>query len=134
MDNRELMHYGVKGMRWGVRRDLKKSSGKRSKQLSANDRKKNDMKKAAKDRRLLSDAELKKRIERLKMEQQLAELTEKNTNPGKAYVKEVLATSGRKVATTLATGATLYAVKAYMTGDFDIKELASYMTPKPKNK
>lgn len=29
-DNRELYHYGVKGMRWGARKSKQQSSGKRS--------------------------------------------------------------------------------------------------------
>lgn len=32
MNNDELKHYGVKGMRWGVRRDRKSSSGSKPKQ------------------------------------------------------------------------------------------------------
>lgn len=133
MDNNELMHYGVKGMRWGVRKD-RHTALRKKKKSTPDSRKKNEMKKAVRNRRLLSDAELKKKIERIKMEQQLKDLTDKEIAPGKAFVKEVLANSGRKVATSLVTGAVLYGVKTYMSGEFDIKELASYMTPKPKNK
>lgn len=95
---------------------------------------KDDRKEALKNRRTLSDTELKKRIERLQTEKRLKDLTEADLNPGKAAVKEVLANSGKKVASALITGATLYAVKSAMTGKFDINEAASYMTPKPKNK
>ena len=62
------------------------------------------------------------------------ELTAEEISPGKKFVSDVMSSSGKKVASTLATGATLYAVKVAMTKQFNIKEMASYMTPKPKNK
>lgn len=34
MENNELYHHGVKGMRWGIRKDRKKSSSTRSKNES----------------------------------------------------------------------------------------------------
>ena len=135
MEN-ELFHYGVLGMKWGVRRtpaQLAKSNGK-VKRKSEDNAKKSDMKKAVKSRRTLSDADLKKRIERIKMEKQLKDLTAEEISPGKKFVSEVLSSSGKKVATALVTGAVLYGTKAALTTQFDINELAGYMTPKPKNK
>lgn len=134
---RELTHHGVKGQKWGVRRTQAqlghRTFGKSSnKTMSADDKKKQTMKKDVKNRRTLSDAELKRKIERIKMEKQLKELTAEELSPGKKFVSNVMSSSGRRVATTLATGATLYAVKSAMNKEFDIKELASYMTPKPK--
>ena len=135
MEN-ELYHYGVLGMKWGVRRtpaQLAKANGK-AKRKSEDNAKKSDMKKAVKSRRTLSDADLKKRIERIKMEKQLKDLTAEEISPGKKFVSEVLSSSGKKVATALVTGAVLYGTKAALTNQFDIKELAGYMTPTPKNK
>jgi len=135
MEN-ELYHYGVLGMKWGVRRtpaQLAKANGK-AKRKSEDNAKKSDMKKAVKSRRTLSDADLKKRIERIKMEKQLKDLTAEEISPGKKFVSEVLSSSGKKVATALVTGAVLYGTKAALTNQFDIKELAGYMTPNPKNK
>ena len=135
MEN-ELYHYGVLGMKWGVRRtpaQLAKANGK-AKRKSEDNAKKSDMKKAVKSRRTLSDADLKKRIERIKMEKQLKDLTAEEISPGKKFVSEVLSSSGKKVATALVTGAVLYGTKAALTNQFYIKELAGYMTPKPKNK
>mgnify|MGYP000251458672 FL=1 len=135
MEN-ELYHYGVLGMKWGVRRtpaQLAKANGK-AKRKSEDNAKKSDMKKAVKSRRTLSDADLKKRIERIKMEKQLKDLTAEEISPGKKFVSEVLSSSGKKVATALVTGAVLYGTKAALTNQFDNKELAGYMTPKPKNK
>ena len=136
MNNNELYHYGVPGMRWGVRRSKTQSgrSSKKTKQMTADEKKKASMKKDVKNRRTLSDADLKKKIERIKSEKQLKDLTNEEIAPGKKFVSDVLSSSGKKVATALVTGAALYGVKAAMTGKFDIKEAAGYMTPKPKNK
>lgn len=98
----------------------------------ADEQKKQEMREDVKNRRTMSDADLKKKIERLKMEKQLKELTAEDISPGKNFVKKVVSSSGQRVATTLVTGAALYAVKASMNKEFNIKEAASYMTPKPK--
>ena len=133
--SKELNHYGVKGMRWGIRRSkLQLSRGKRSSKLSADKQRKVSMRKDVKNRRTMSTSDLKNKIERLKMQKQLKDLTEEELSPGKSFMKRVLSTSGQKVATAVVTGATLYAIKAAMTGEFDPKTMAEYMTPKPKNK
>lgn len=131
----ELCHYGIKGMKWGVRRseaELARSRGDADK--AADDAKKADMKNAVKNRRTLSDKELKERIERIKLEKQLKDLTEEEISRGEAFAKAVLSSAGKKVATTAVTGAALYGIQAAMTRKFDVKELAKYMTPKPKSK
>lgn len=132
----ELRHYGVLGMKWGRRKSTsgRPSSTKKTKKMTADEKKKASMRKDVKNRRTLSDAELKKKIERIKSEKQLKDLTNEEIAPGKKFVSDVLSSSGKKVATALVTGAALYGVKAAMTGKFDIKEAAGYMTPKPKNK
>ena len=131
----ELNHYGVKGMRWGVRRsEAQLSRGKRGKNPSKDKQRKASMRKDVRNRRIMSTSELKSKIERLKMQKQLKDLTEEELSPGKSFMKRVLSTSGQKVATAVVTGATLYAIKAAMTGEFDPKTMAEYMTPKPKNK
>lgn len=127
------MHYGVLGMKWGVRKKRPSKSGSRSgrkskKELSVI----NDRKKAVKKSKTLSTSELRERIERLKLEQQLKDLTESNLSPGRSAVKKILSSSGSRIATAFVTGAGLYLTKSAMTGEFNIKELAGYMTPKPK--
>lgn len=121
-----LEHYGVLGMKWGKRK-AKGSSVK-----AADKKKKQAMKNDVKKRRLLSDADLKKKVERIKMEKQLKDLTADEISPGKKFVKDVMSSAGKKTATTLVAGATLYGVKVAMTKDFSLKDLAGYMTPKPK--
>lgn len=135
MDNNTLAHYGVKGMKWGVRRASARSGNKKSKKTLSQDKKKKlAMKKDVKNRRLLSEGEIRKKVEHLRLEKQLKDLTEESIAPGRKFVSDVLSSSGRKVAGSLVTGATLYGIKAAMTGEFNLKEAASYMTPKPKNR
>lgn len=95
---------------------------------------KKERKEASKNRRNLSDADLKKRIERMKLEKEMKDLTDADLSPGKKFINEILSTSGRRVATTVVTGATLYAIKAGLEGKVDLKEAASYLAPRPKNK
>lgn len=136
MGKKELYHYGILGMRWGVRRTPEQLGHKPagSKERGADQQKKQEIKTASKNRRLLSDQELRSRIERLRLEKQLKELTREEVTPGKAFVEDVLSSSGKKIAGALVTGAVLYGVKAAMTKEFNLKEAAAYMTPKPKNK
>lgn len=83
-------------------------------------------------RAAMSDKELKQKLERIKMEKQFKEITQAEINPGRTAAKQVLSGSGKKIATAFATGAGLYLTKAILTKNFNIKELAAYMTPKPK--
>lgn len=131
MYNNYLQHYGILGMKWGVRR-ANLNTGNKSKIMTADEKKKASMKKDVKNRRTLSDADLKKKLERIKMEKQLKELTAEEISPGKKAVSEILSTSGKRIATTVVTGAVLYGVKAALSKEFSIKDFASYMTPKPK--
>lgn len=108
--------------------------GKKDGTRTLKDAVKLERKEASKNRRNLSDADLKKRIERMKLEKEMKDLTDADISPGKKFINEVLSTSGRRVATTVATGATLYAIKAGLEGKIDLKEAASYLAPRPKNK
>lgn len=69
---------------------------------------------ANKNRSILSDAEIQKRINRLESEKRLNQLTEEQVTPGRAAVKEFFKTNGTKIASGVALstiGATItYAV------------------------
>lgn len=135
MNEMYLKHHGIKGMKWGVRRSedqLARARG--SSKQSADERERADRKNAVKNRRSMSDADLKKRIERLKMEREFKNLTEEDLAPGKKCVSEILASSGKKVASVAAAGAMSYAIKAAMTKEFNLKDAASYIAANPNKK
>lgn len=92
MTSNELTHYGVLGMRWGVRRSkaqLARASSSRKRKI---DDSHEDHKKAhdSKSVRSMSNQELKDRNNRLQMEQQYKKLTKK-ANKGSAIVKALIA-------------------------------------------
>jgi hypothetical protein len=101
MNNNQLYHHGIKGMKWGVRRtdeQLARARGKKTEEIHEDYAKAHD----GKSVKSMSDAELRARNNRLQMEQQYANLT-KNTSAGKKFVTGVLISAGTAVATTFAT-------------------------------
>lgn len=93
MDNNELMHYGVLGMKWGVRKS-RSSSGKRSglfkKKAKASTKPQTSKKKSVKD---MSDDELRKAINRLEMEKRYKDLSPKQVSKGKQFVNVFMSKS-----------------------------------------
>lgn len=75
-----LIHYGVKGMKWGVRKN--KSSRDYSRKA----------RNATKD---LSNDELRKLVDRMRLDQQYAELSSPKAAQGRKYAKSLLENSGR---------------------------------------
>lgn len=140
----ELYHHGIKGMKWGVRRfrnedgtltDAGKARAQKKANRAANKAKREDYRRASKNRRNLSDEELKQRINRLQMEKQLKDLTDSNIqSSGRRVVNEILGTSGKRIAGAMLVGATMYAGKAILTGEFDPKQAASYIFANPNKK
>lgn len=102
MGNNELYHWGVKGMKWGVRRyqnkdgSLTPAGQKRYDDMSADAKTSHDLKKKSINQ--MSNAELKKLNERTRLEQDYKRL---NPNAVQAGWKYVAATAGI-MGTTLA--------------------------------
>lgn len=119
-----LMHHGVKGMKWGVRRQQKKAYKQASRA------RKKDMRNASKNRRQLSDQELDARINRLKKEKQLKELTNEELNPGRAIVNSQL----KKVGATAIVGGAAYLAKYAITGKGSVQEAANWVIQNPNKK
>ena len=102
MDN-ELYHHGVKGMKWGVRKTpVRSSSGnarkRKSNTLSLFKKKKTTRNasvakssqaqtKSVKD---MSDDELRRKIERVRLEQQYQQLNPKTVSRGRRIAKSVI--------------------------------------------
>lgn len=84
MDN-QLTHYGVKGMRWGVRRSKA--------QLSRSRKKRGD------DASKYSDEELKRKVARMNLEKQYSQMTRKESPAAKKFLVKALATSAATLAT-----------------------------------
>ena len=118
-----MQHHGIKGQKWGVRRfqNADGSLTAAGKQRASAVQKRTD----SKNRGTLTNAQLKKKIERLQLEKQLHELTNQEVNSGRAYAQNILKNVGSKVLTTVASGAILYAGKAAVSGSFDTKEFAN---------
>lgn len=87
---------------------------------------------ATKNRRTLSDTDLKKKTDRLELEKKYKDLSDADLSPAKRKVKKILSSAGEKVITAAAAGAMAYALKVAIDGQIDRKELARYIAPNPK--
>lgn len=135
----ELYHHGIKGMKWGVRRYQNKDGSLTNAGLKKKAREKNRQEKARrkselKNRRTMSDADLKKRIDRMKIENEFKKLTKEDISPGKKMASDILSSAGKKTLTVAAAGAMAYGVKVAMTRKFDIKEATDFIVANPTNK
>lgn len=117
-----LAHYGIKGMKWGVRRYQNKDGSRtalgkklRSSREGSTSSERASIKKeriaASKNRSLLSDSELDSRINRLQKEARLKELTDEYAAPGRTYVKKALIKAGSVAVVGLSVYAGKEAIK-----------------------
>ena len=101
MDNSlELTHWGVKGMKWGVRRYQNKDgsltpAGKKRYSESDDYLKAKELKK--KKMSQLSNAELRELNNRMQLESQYKNLTRQNVSSGRKFVKDVMYEVGKNV-------------------------------------
>jgi hypothetical protein len=97
-----LYHFGILGMKWGVRRqrgsDGRVIEGSRG---SDDHKKARDLKK--KGARNLSNAELKSYVERMNLEKQYSNLNKKEVSAGRKFVSDVLVTAGKTTLTNFVT-------------------------------
>ena len=140
MENDVLFHHGIKGMKWGVRRFQNKDGSrtaagkKREKTISADEQERSNRKSEVKNRRIMSSDDLRKKLERLKLEKEYKNLIKDDIAPGRKFVSEVLASGAKKAIPVMVAGTLAYAVKAAMTKEFDIKEAANYIAANPNKK
>lgn len=120
-DSDYFAHYGVKGMKWGVRHDKpssgirKKTSNVVSKVKAERDRRRKaesarrsperksiDAVRASKKKaKYMTDAELKAAINRLNLESQYNRLSMEIYSPGKKFVRDFVLRSGNKSVDTV---------------------------------
>lgn len=81
MQNNTLVHYGVKGMRWGVRKDRTRGKKKVSQ---------------------MTDSELKAAVSRLELERRYNQLSSPKNSPSQ-IVSNILLNSGKAAVTSFTT-------------------------------
>lgn len=135
----DIEHYGVKGMKWGVRRSqasLDRAAGRKPArpkkvQPSRKERKaakakdtstKSGRKRASVNRRQLSDDDITGLVKRLESEKKLKTLIDTDVSPGRTFAKTVMSDAGKRALTTVATGGMLYGAKYAFDKQFDAKE------------
>lgn len=126
-----LKHYGVLGMKWGVRRSpeqLARARGRRKADKAIKAKRRQQYA----NRRLLSDGDLDRFTKRLEKEKRLRELTESEITPGQKFVKAITSDAGKIALTSAISGAIGYGLKAAMKKEFNLSEAANYIVKKPK--
>lgn len=131
-----LVHYGVRGMKWGVRRYQNKDgsftpAGRAREQTKKEKKARREL---YKNRRSASMDELLKKISRIETEKKLKTLINEDTRPGRTMATKILKAEGSKVLSGVVAGGMAYGMHYALTKEFDIKDLANYIASNPNKK
>lgn len=143
--NTELYHYGILGMKWGVRRTpaqlghIVSAGHKKLKNVIDENKQKKANKKAEEEHmsmpsvrktRKMSDSDIKAKIERLKLEKEYKQLLNdtrnESRNRGKQFIASILETSGKNILTQLSA----YGMGALVNKIFEKKVGEKVVDPK----
>lgn len=129
-----LQHEGVKGMRWGIQNGPPYPLSDSTRRRMVRAQRRRDYA----NRELMSDEELRNRINRLQMERQYRELNNELVESGKSTLQRSLKTAGEKTLTNAMQGAMAWGVAkgiGALTGNDDLGTTlakGSYKEPKKK--
>lgn len=131
-----LEHYGIKGMKWGIRRTESQLQRARGKLKSGANRSEVKRRKSTyKNRRTISDDDLRKEVSRLELEKKYKNLVDEDVRPGRTAVRKFLKSTGGRVLTSAAIGTMAYAGYLALGGsDPDGTKMANYLFPNPNRK
>lgn len=117
MTNNYLQHYGIPGMKWGVRRYQPYPNGSKRKGREVGQAAKKKAPESARSKaKKMSDAELRAAINRQQMEQQYANLNKSNVQRGAEWAKK----TGGTIATAIITGIAIEQGKKFIKNKFGI--------------
>lgn len=137
-----LEHYGIKGMKWGVRRDRRtldrlagrttsKGSSKKTTNSDKNQTKKAQRRADVRNRRNLSDRDIRGKIDRLKLERELSKLTAEDLSPIRSKVTQMLSDAGWQVGKNVSVAVLTVLTRKYLAGEtLTREEIGKYLRPK----
>lgn len=119
----KLAHFGVLGMKWGIRRRQSTSSADHLRVAPLRKKKAHE----------LSDVELATAIKRIRLEKEYSELNGRQLSAGEKFIKSILSNEAKRQASTFVSAYGSAVVKSTLEGVSNFTPPAPYSTSsKPK--